>query len=263
MSDFLTNLARRGAGLAPQIAPRSPALPAQASAAAAAGTDALEDGRGAARAVPDRNRTAMRWTKPRIDYEVLPRPPAAASAVPPASHGPQRNGGGKTDHAGPALEPAPQAKWQSDPQPPSSPTPSSPTTAVQATNPASEAGVRATVAVTTLHPESDFGVMPESFRPRSDAVAREPILDRQTDRSSRQVALASPQAKPESRSSLAPAGPPAAETPEPPRIHVRIGKVEVRASTPATPPRQTARPKGSSGFSELRLARVHLDRNCR
>jgi hypothetical protein len=258
VSDFLTNLARRGAGIAPQIAPRNPTLPAQASAAAAAGIDALEDGRDGARAVPDHNRSPMRWSELRIDSEVLPRAPAAASDTPQASHRPQRDAGGKTDDAGPSLEPAPQAKRRSDPQPPSGPT-----TAVQATNPASEAGAHATVAVTTLYPKSDLGVMRESFRPRSEAVAREPIVGPETGPSSGQLAPAPPQAKPESRSSLAPPGPPATAAPEQPRIHVRIGKVEVRASTPAIPPKQRARPKGSSGFSELRLARAHLDRDGR
>jgi hypothetical protein len=51
--------------------------------------------------------------------------------------------------------------------------------------------------------------------------------------------------------------------PQPPRIQVRIGKVEVRASQPAPPPARIARSKVSGGFAELALARAHLNRTYR
>jgi hypothetical protein len=71
---------------------------------------------------------------------------------------------------------------------------------------------------------------------------------------------------PQSRSArAAPAAPTtaAATAAEPARVHVRIGKVEVRASAPAATPARVARATASRGFSDLRLARAHLDRNHR
>ena len=51
--------------------------------------------------------------------------------------------------------------------------------------------------------------------------------------------------------------------PETPSIHVRIGRIEVRAAPQAAAPARPAAAKGSSGFAELRLARAHLDRTWR
>ena len=45
-------------------------------------------------------------------------------------------------------------------------------------------------------------------------------------------------------------------------VLVKIGKVEVRASQPQRPV-QASRPRGSSGFAEMALRRAHMDRNYR
>jgi hypothetical protein len=72
-----------------------------------------------------------------------------------------------------------------------------------------------------------------------------------------------PQANSQSAASPAAATRVATAAAEQPRVHVRIGKVEVRATTPAAALTRVARPKGGRGFAELRLARAHLDRNYR
>ena len=59
------------------------------------------------------------------------------------------------------------------------------------------------------------------------------------------------------------ASPASRVTAKPSSIHVRIGKVEVRASAPAAPLARVSRPKGAGGFAELALARAHLNRNHR
>jgi hypothetical protein len=71
-----------------------------------------------------------------------------------------------------------------------------------------------------------------------------------------------PQAKSESAASQAHTTL-AATAADPPHVHVRIGKVEVRANSPTAAPARVARPNGSRGFSDLRLARAHLDRDYR
>jgi len=46
-------------------------------------------------------------------------------------------------------------------------------------------------------------------------------------------------------------------------IQVKIGRVEIRSSQPALAVARTPRPSGTSGFEDLRMARIYLDRSAR
>jgi hypothetical protein len=63
-----------------------------------------------------------------------------------------------------------------------------------------------------------------------------------------------------SRERASPAAPVATK---PSSIHVRIGKVEVRAGPPAAAPARVPRPKAAGEFADLALARAHQTQNHR
>jgi hypothetical protein len=249
VSRFLANLARRGAGLAAQIVPRGASIPPWPPAAMPLGTTpepAIDVGTASA-------------DGPRITRDFFPAPRAPAALAPPSSS--SRGAGDATGHDISRLD---------DPTPrsgaPSAPPPSEGLLAVErATIRPVPAEARACKA-----PEADANGTPEAtprcptvpetpLRPPTRAVAAAPRPEPNAIAPSRQPIMEMPQAKSESAASPTPTTRPAA-TAEPPRVHVRIGKVEVRANTPAAAPARVARPKGSRGFSELRLARAHLDR---
>jgi hypothetical protein len=123
------------------------------------------------------------------------------------------------------------------------------------TAPAPDARARHTVAPHQRNEPQTSGASPlpvtvaPPAAPTATAPSRPPVVELPQARSER-AAVPTPTA-------------PAASAAEPPRIHVRIGKVEVRASAPVAAPARVVRSDASRGFSDLRLARAHLDRNHR
>jgi hypothetical protein len=274
VSDFLGNLARRGAGLAPGVAPRLamwrppprvrlPNMGAPFSEAALEGDDA--------------------------PAQVEPRPVPAASNAPRAAGVEQPPAGDPAAlSSAPMIAPAPMPA--PSPRIPL-PLPAPEQLQVSQPVPPSEWPARepqrpdAVPAMTPCIPDREPRV-----RLHSDAVAVEPPLlrpapaavqgqfprvspsgptmaaapttppDRTSARARPVAADAIPLAARERASAALSTRAPVPETPS---IHVRIGRVEVRAPPQASAPVRPAQPKGGSGFAELSLARAHLDRTWR
>jgi hypothetical protein len=252
MSRFLANVARRGAGLTPTIVPRPASIPPLFGSPiprAAASESNLTSGVASAarpRPIADTSPTAREPTVPppqsRLSHSAegatgpvslrfdCPSPRPDEPSAPPPSRGP-------VDAERTPVRPPPTAARSDEPPETNriAPREASPRERIQPDTPS---GRVHTVAV----------------EPRADPDATAPLPQR---------ILEVPAAK------SASSAPPATRTTtptgasEPPRVHVRIGKVEVRASAPAATLVRPPRPKGSRGFSEVRLARAHLDRDYR
>jgi hypothetical protein len=261
VSNFLTNLVRRGAGFAPEAASRlEPALqPAALSAVALAQDDSARVER--IQAESERRVDSGNAVSPQIgpaNAADLARPQAPL----PVSRGPvsqpSRQGSGR-DETKKLVRPrvsAPDSPHRSPSALHSiSPTGKSPSLHGAAVvgepslRPSTTADTRATERPKTsshaaLAParHKDAEPLPLRLRPASVAVDHRVVPPMR--------AVTQP-------SAMQPKAPP------PPRIQVRIGKVEVRASPPAPRPASIARPKASGGFAELALARAHLNRNYR
>jgi hypothetical protein len=250
---FLANIARRGAGLAPQILPRGPSFPPWSFAARADGP-ASELGIDGSAASAD---------APRITPDLFPAPGASAAPVSAAPAPPSQSCG-----TGEPIRRYSVPLNDLTPRSSASPASERRVSVERATvlpalpemraseAPESEASARRS---STLH----HGAEPQVPTPPTGAVAVAPRSEPTVAAPSRQPIMELPQAKPQSAASPAAATGPATAAAEQPRIHVRIGKVEVRATTPAAAPARVVRPKGGRGFAELRLARAHLDRNYR
>jgi hypothetical protein len=265
MSNFLTNLARRGAGLARQIAPRVASIPAWSPAGSSPHAAALERSREGSAFEPGLDDGTAHSSEERITTDFVP---GAAAQTPTAtrstlSRSLQRDDGARIPDVVRPVDLAPDSDERSGPLRPSAPIPAGRTTVHVAARAAHANGTPATGAHATPGPTPSVHADPQALRPPTNVVAVEPHAGRDAAALWRQPAMALPQAKPDNRSPAPLEARPTASAREPPRIKVHIGKVEVRASSPAPPPKRTARPKGSSGFSELRLARAHLDRNYR
>ena len=258
MSNFLTNVARRGAGLAPQIAPRAAPIPTWSPAASSA-HGAREESREESAFEPGLDDGTADWSETSITTDFVPRVRGPMATQSSLSSGPLRDDSAKIPDIARPVDLASNSTEPSGPLQPPAPIVAKLTTADMAAPAARADGTPATGAHAAPGPTPSVHADPQALRPRTHAVAVEPRAAALW----RQPAMGPPQAKPEKRSSAPLEARPTASAREPPRIQVRIGKVEVRASPLAPPPKRTARPKGSSGFSELRLARAHLDRNYR
>lgn len=264
MSNFLTNLARRGAGLAPQIAPRVASIPAWSPAASSPYAAALDrSGEGSA-FEPALDDGTAHSSDERITTDFVPgaaqTPTATRSTL---SRGPQRDDGAKIHDIVRPVDSAPHSDERSGLLRPSAPIPAGRATAHVVASAARPDGPSATDAQAAPGTTPNIHAGPQALGPRANAVAVEPRVGRDAAAPWRQPVMTLPQAKPENHRSASLEVRPTASAREPPRIQVHIGKVEVRASPPAARPMRAARPKGSSGFSELRLARAHLDRSYR
>jgi hypothetical protein len=176
---------------------------------------------------------------------------------------PQRNDGAKIHDIVRPVDPAPHADERSGPMRPSAPILAERATMYVAAPAPRAGGTSATDAHAAPDATPNIHASPQGLRPRANAVAIEPRVGRDAAAAWRQPVMTLPQAKPENHTPASLEVRSTASAREPPRIQVHIGKVEVRASSPAARPMRAARPKGNSGFSELRLARAHLDRNYR
>jgi hypothetical protein len=265
MSNFLTNLARRGAGLAPQIAPRVASIPAWSPAASSPYADALDRSREGSAFDPGLDDGTAHSSEQRITTDFVPgraaRPPTATRST--LSRGPLLDDGAKIPDIVRPVDPAPHSDERSGPLRPPAPIVTKVTTAHVGAPAARAEGTPATGAHTTPGPAPSVHADPQALRPRTNAVAVEPHAGPDAAAAWRQPVMTLPQAKSENHTSASLEVRPTVAAREPPRIQVRIGKVEVRASPPVAPPTRAARPNGSSGFSELRLARAHLDRSYR
>ena len=260
MSNFLTNLARRGAGLAPQIAPRVASIPAW-SPAASSYAAALDRCREGSAFEPGLDDGTGHWSEAGIKTDSVPRVRTATGST--LSSGPQRDNGAKIPDVVRPVDLASNSAERSGPLRRSDPMVTERTTGHVAAPAARADGTFATDARTApgatpnIHPDL------QALRPRANAVSVEPHVGSDAAAGWRQSVMTLPQAKPKNHTSAPLEMRPTASARESPRIKVHIGKVEVRASPPAAAPVRAARRKGSSGFSELRLARAHLDRDYR
>jgi hypothetical protein len=96
--------------------------------------------------------------------------------------------------------------------------------------------------------------------PRSDAGRRREINVAARPVMQEQQVAPAINVLPQPRRDAAQSGPADPARAEQSQIVVKIGKVEVRASQAQRPVR-VSRPRGSSGFAEMALRRAHLDRN--
>jgi hypothetical protein len=262
VSNFLTNLARRGAGLAPQIAPRLASIPAWSPAASLAALDRSREDAAFEPGLDDgtAHRSEAGSKKDFVPDPGAPAPTAQRSTL---SSDPRCHDGAKIHDVMRPVDLAPHFGERSGPLRPPGPIRAERTTAPVAAPAAHADGASATGAHAPLGATLSIHADPQTLRPRANAIAVEPHIGPDAAAPWHHPVMALPQAKPDNRSSAQLEARPTAAAREPPRIHVRIGKVEVRANPAAAPPMRAARPKGSSGFSELRLARAHLDRNYR
>jgi hypothetical protein len=265
MSNFLTNLAYRGAGLAPQIAPRVASIPSWSPAASSPYADALDRSREGSAFEPGLDDGTAHSSEERITTDFVSgraaRPPTATRSS--LSRGPQRDDGTKIHDIVRPVDPAPHSDERSGPLRPSAPIPAGRTTAHVAVPAARADGRSATDAHAAPGATPSVHAGPQALRARANAVAVEPHVGRDAAAAWRQPIMTLSQAKSEDHTSASLEVRPTVAAPEPSRIQVRIGKVEIRASPPVAPPTRAARPNGSSGFSELRLARAYLDRSYR
>jgi hypothetical protein len=277
VSDFLGNLARRGAGLAPGVAPRPPVWPSSArrlkntgaafSEAPLEGDDALARGANsdmaaAPHARPDAD---LPQAAPRTVFAPAQLEPRSAPAADPGTHArapmpapslglapPPFSASARLRFSQAVLRPVPASEW---PASESKRTDAIPAMAprIPDREPHDAAAIVAPARAAPVRGHAAYA--PNSGPTMSGAPAMPP--ERQLARA-RQVPADS---IPTQRGPGAPSRSSAA--PETPSIHVRIGRIEVRAAPQAAAPARPATAKGSSGFAELRLARAHLDRTWR
>jgi hypothetical protein len=256
MSRFLANIARRGAGLAPQVVPRGAPIPPWSPAA-------VPDG---ATSEPGVDGSTASADAPHVTPDFFParRAPTAPALAAPSPPSPLRATG----------EPiSPDTARLDDPTPRSGAPPASlpsqrrlivERATVSPDPPEASASKAPETEASALRPSTrHHEPAPQTPAPPTRAVAVAPRAEQTVAAPSRPPVMELPQAKSQSLASPASATRAATAAAEQPRVHVRIGKVEVRATTPAAAPARVTRPKGGRGFAELRLARAHLDRNYR
>jgi hypothetical protein len=274
VSDFLGNLARRGAGLAPGVAPRPPAWPSSArrlkntdapfSEAPLEGDDAParranSDMAAARRARPDAD---LPQAAPRTVLAPAQLEPRSAPAADPGAHArapmaapslglaPPFSASARLRFSQAVLRPVPASEW-----------------------PASES--KRSDAVPAMAPRIPDREPRDAAAIVAPAARAAPVRGHADSGPTMARASAMPPERQLAHARQVPAdsiprhqrGPGAPSTstaaPETPSIHVRIGRIEVRAAPQAAAPARPAAAKGSSGFAELRLARAHLDRTWR
>jgi hypothetical protein len=258
MTGFLTNLARRGAGIAPTVVPRM-AFGSEAAAAGPQATDA-SDAPGDPAPVATRDTAAAlevradaadpfglqvdrsRWNGPaifraspdqaRVSPAMLPTPPSNA---PPDARQTFEN------RPSPVVDPLdPQLRFAARPAP-----------AELAPNTSPAPPSRPVEGVTAA--EHDSAGPSTAPAPGIAARSAEPLPPSPRPAEVTSVAQAARPASGE------PAGP-APARPEAPSIRVTIGRVDIRASSPPPAPQRSPSQKDNKGFAELRLSRGHLGR---
>jgi hypothetical protein len=267
MSNFLTNLARRGSGSALAIVPRAP----YGSEAPAAQLEALDmpDASGnpvqvedAATLDPadpfeDRIDTSrsdlLRPNHPPPDRPRVSFEPLSSTQQPNAAADVRRIFENRPLSISPTASAADEASFADrsdpDPRPAGKPTPA--TTRAPMTSPALPPALPVEcVAAAKLQPAN----LSSTPAPRiADGSATRPA----PSPSSVEVTPV-PQAVRKTQG--AQSGPAPAHT-ETPSIRVTIGRVDIRASSPPQAPHRSPSLKESKGFGELRLSRGHLGRN--
>jgi hypothetical protein len=261
MTGFLTNLARRGAGIAPTVVPRLP-LGSEAPASRPQTTDTSDAPdnpapvgnaatRDTAKALEVRADAAdpfglqvdrSSWNGPailralpdqaRVSPEMLPTP--SSNALPDARQTFENRPSPVVDPLDPQLRsaarPAPaELAPNTSPVPPSRPVEGTTTAEHDSAGPSTAPVPR--IAARSAEP------LPPSPRPA-------------------EVTSVAQGARPAAGE---PAGP-APARPEAPSIRVTIGRVDIRASSPPPAPQRSPSQKDNKGFAELRLSRGHLGR---
>ena len=287
MTNFLANLARRGAGLAASIAPRPASLARPVVSHDARPPSSLSDGIDleanragpgsqnlAPRPAPDGS--APRSSRPAITAEAATIEHKAERVRPEAD---SRAEDAASRSRKPSMSVAPRASLvprvaasRTDQRP----VPSEPSARPMSRRfaPPPDPVALAPAARTLPHPA-------EAASMATDPPLRAPITRRQDtiiEPAPERSSAMAPRARDAGPIRLAPLQSTAAPEPAPartgrdqrtaptaqaeaPSVQVRIGKIEIPANQTATPPR---RPKPTnSGFAELALARAHLNRNYR
>jgi hypothetical protein len=269
VSSFLSNLVRRGAGLPPAVTPR-PAVPSPSPSslsAEAVAADPADRGPGAvpatADSAPDRQAIPGERTGEVHAARIVDRLPAPALTPAPtftvSSARPDVSAirSAREAPAVPMTHDAVSAR----------PAPERPRLSHAAVDRDHDAIVTpAPVPTPAMSRTADNApavaarVEPSRVAPPSSAVTPQPLKPRPDASNVPSASLVRPAATPRV---LAPSAAFDVAPAAAPDVQVRIGKVEIRASQPAAPLARAARPKGSSGFAELALARAHLNRNYR
>ena len=274
MSNFLGNLARRAAGLPAQIVPRltpaaQPAVlsaPAPAHDIAAVPGPAQDDLAGEAGHGETTSRRIAPATQPDLTASQRSGPALLGAISHPARRAREHpdienfvRAADAQHHSAPRSKSAlasiaPRAQPKPLPALGSAEAPPRTATARDAPSPYPPLATARTAPAST---RSDTEPK-RSSRLQKAAVTVEPgtaqVAPARTQTQATAL-TAMPQAR---RERTSPAAQAAAK---PPSIHVRIGKVEVRASAQAAPHARVSRAKAASGFAELALARAHLNRN--
>jgi hypothetical protein len=291
MTNFLGNLAQRGAGLAASISPRlaptaTPAISRDARPWSPVGSldrDANGEGRASPaprnardRPAPSPSDSAIETEGATIRQEAAPIPPLpqsksetreadttaskppvvvprlAASVLSPRDDAAELSGRRMPRRFD---SPPNQDTVDLPPAARTMPRPAEPASTAADRPPPAPAGRRHDISVTELlsaRPDA------ETHRAREAApvqLAPPPSTMRSTAREPGPSKTGR-----EQRTAPASAVPPAQS--EAPNVQVRIGKIEIRANQTASPPPRPAKP-ASRGFAELALARAHLNRNYR
>jgi hypothetical protein len=281
MTNFLGNLARRGAGLAISIAPRQapPAMPDMSRDTrprSSVGVDVDGDSEGRVSSAPRSARErpasspsdpaieatpiavrrqakpALTFPEARAEARETDRSPEKSAVVRPAGALLNRREDAVEQSARPMQRrlDAPQNQEARDQLP-------------AITAGALKAEYQPVTLASRRHNSGD--TEPLSVRPRAEMQpAREAASVRPAPPLSSPPTSA--RATPPTRTAGEPRGASVAAAPaaptEVPNVQVRIGKIEIRASQTASPPPRPVRP-ASRGFTELALARAHLNRNYR
>jgi hypothetical protein len=274
VSNFLANLARRGAGIVPTIVPRAPygsetpAFRPEAPDTPDAPDNPAPGGNAATLDTPDRSKVhaaaadpfevdTSRSSRPRNDpppnrTRVSSEVPTRPSIAPPDD---RRTFESRPSASSPIEPPAPGDRASfADPSEPDTRhagEPSRPLTAVAPT------------ATTMLRPSRSIEPMAAAkHHPPSPSDARAAAS---TEESAARLAPSPrsaevmPVAQADRKSRGEHPDPTPART-EAPSIRVTIGRVDIRASSPPQAPRRSSSAKESRGFAELRLSRSHLGR---
>lgn len=265
MSRFLSNIAQRGAGLLPVMAPRTPSvfesrrhegpetgeLP-QSGDAAPDAADAASDAMPGA--IPAIGNARMRETKPELsslseratEHSSLPDAPASSSSPDKVLRAADSSLRGSSERPSADLSPSAgdaravgeSASTANKIEPKARPAKIEVSRVAEAAPPAARPSVSDRPkpdpqrAAPTVEPK--IASLPQPARPRSPLPAETPAHR--------------PQAGTDAQPSQT----------QP--IRVTIGRVDIRAS--AQPPSPAPRlPKAGGGFVDLRLSRAHLDRN--
>jgi hypothetical protein len=292
MSNFVTGLVRRGAGLPPRVSIRPATGPLQMPASPAA--EGLESRQGItsfpARALSDRDfGLDVRRPDSAVPAEParlqIPRPTAAPEPVNPRSEERSLN-----------TEETPSLQLRSEPVNRRSGKSSPRTEETLTLQPRSEPPKKAPVATAQLRSEDRssartgdaWRLVPQSSASTATPTATSENLEPHTpalqENTPRLIALPEPNPRPDAFSDPTPIHPlprptpnavarvqpaPAAsatagkgKTQDSRSIQVKIGRVEIRSNQPA-PVVRTTRPSRTSGFDDLRSARTYLDRGTR